>query len=195
MRNFTTHRVDDANNAAGFLLNIDMRKTSMLSIINFLTTIKIVAPSTVPNLTYHYIDPKPKTNDSAAPPDKSFFRMKLDGLIFPRVEGTYALGEIKLVMWYVGPTNPAEAIGSIPLSNYFCEVFVSTREGKVQTLEIEPKDEKTNSKLLSKLEAASQKGQNTCVFFQIYGLLEKTIRLVYLKPLILTKVTAFPTRK
>ena len=91
----------------------------MLSIINFLTTIKIIAPSTVPSLTCHYIHPKPKTNDSDAPPDQSFFRMKFDSTIYTKVEETYPLGEIKLVMWYVGPTNPAEAIGSIPLCNVF----------------------------------------------------------------------------
>ena len=146
----------------------------MLSIINFLTTIKIIAPSTVPSLTYHYTHFEPKTNGSKTRPDKSYFKMKLDCTIYTKVEETFPLGEIKLVMWYVGPTNPAEAIGSIPLCNVFPKVLVDGNNRDIKIFILELKDKKTNSKLLSKLEAASQKDQNTCVFFQIYGLLEKT---------------------
>ena len=145
----------------------------MLSILNFLTSVKNITANDIPLFQYFDAFDYSKEKFEGTRIDFSYFRIIIDGSPYELGNRPFLLRDIKILMWFVSKTDDPEPIGTIPLeNNFYC--FDEEELGKyVKKIIFYPKDKESYKQLNSTLESASTLGEETYIFFQIYGFCRK----------------------
>ena len=145
----------------------------MISILNFLTSVKNITANDIP--LFQFVDgfDYSKEKVEGIRVDGCYFSIIIDSSPYEIGNPPYLLGDIKISMLYVSKTQNPSFIGNIPLENDIqCNDLEEQGKG-VKKFFFNPKDKESREQLNSALEAASTVGEETYVFFQIYGIPRK----------------------
>ena len=145
----------------------------MLFIFNVLTIVKNITANDIP--LFQFVDgfqySKEKVEGTRI--DGCYFSIIIDSSPYEIGNPPYLLGDIKISMWFVSKTQNPSFIGTISLENDIqCQdLIVQGKDAK--NFFFTPKGIESYGKLNTALESASTLGEETYIFFQIYGIPRK----------------------